>query len=206
MTLGAYGDTAATEFDYLHTRRNVIRYNDVANVCRVVADAAGLTEPFDFQVRGIQAVPARGNLSMFWAGVADPEGRMAAMFEVFEAALEELGFPREQREFHPHVTLGRVKYARDGRALRAAAARQAEADFGCVAADEIVVYSSQLTPDGPVYAPMGRGEFAPQEREQARFAGTVATEDGEAAARCEIEVQVETDLVQADADGKIAGA
>ncbi|MCY2924167.1 MAG: right-handed parallel beta-helix repeat-containing protein [Planctomycetota bacterium] len=34
VTLGAYGDTAATEFDYLHTRRNVIRYNDVANVCR----------------------------------------------------------------------------------------------------------------------------------------------------------------------------
>jgi hypothetical protein len=34
VELGAYGDTAATEFDYLHTRNNVIRYNDVANVCR----------------------------------------------------------------------------------------------------------------------------------------------------------------------------
>jgi 2'-5' RNA ligase len=134
---------------------------DVANVCRVVAGAAGLVEPFDFQVRGIQAVPARGNLSMFWAGVADPDGRMAAMFEVVEAALEELGFSREQREFRPHVTLGRVKYARDARPLRAAASRQAEAGFGCVAADEIVVYSSQLTPDGPIYAPMGRGPFAP---------------------------------------------
>ena len=134
---------------------------DAANVCRVVADAAGLVEPLDFQVRGIQAVPARGNLSMFWAGVADPEGRMAAMFEVVEAALEELGFAREQREFRPHVTLGRVKYARDARPLREAAARMAEADFGCVAADEIVVYSSQLTPDGPIYAPMGRGPFAP---------------------------------------------
>jgi 2'-5' RNA ligase len=134
---------------------------DAASVCRVVAAAAGTTEPFDFQVRGIQAVPARGNLSMFWAGVADSEGRMAAMFEVVEAALAELGFPREQREFRPHVTLGRVKYARDGRALRAEAARMAEADFGRVAADEVVVYSSRLTPDGPVYTPMGRGPFAP---------------------------------------------
>lgn len=133
---------------------------DMANVCRVVADAAGLVEPFDFQVRGIQAVPARGNLSMFWGGATDPEGRMAAMFEVVESALAELGFAREQREFRPHVTLGRVKYARDGRALRAAAARMAAADFGCVAADGLVVYSSQLTPDGPIYAPMGRGEFA----------------------------------------------
>ena len=33
------------------------------------------------------AVPARGNLSMFWGGVTDPEGRMAAMFEVVESAL-----------------------------------------------------------------------------------------------------------------------
>ena len=39
------------------------------------------------------------------------------MFEVVEAALEELGFAREQREFRPHVTLGRVKYARDARPL-----------------------------------------------------------------------------------------
>jgi RNA 2',3'-cyclic 3'-phosphodiesterase len=133
---------------------------DAVNVCRVVADAAGLVEPFDFQVRGIQAVPARGDLSMFWAGVADADGRMAAMFEVIEAALEELGFSREQRDFRPHVTLGRVKYARDAHGLRAAAARVAETDFGCVAADGIVVYSSQLTPEGPIYAPMGRGPFA----------------------------------------------
>ena len=39
----------------------------------------------------------------------EPVEELFALQEAVESELEELGFPREKRRFHPHVTLGRVR-------------------------------------------------------------------------------------------------
>jgi len=98
-------------------------------------------------------------VQIIWADVHDPTGRMAAMFQAVEAALEPLGFPPERRDFHPHATLGRVKFARSVADLRAAARRHDRTDFGTQRAEAITVYSSQLTPQGSIYTAIARGRF-----------------------------------------------
>ena len=125
-------------------------------VCRLVAEAAGRIETFEFDVRGVIAVPPGGRIRMVWAGVDDPTGRTAALFAEIEKALAGLGFRHENRRFQPHITLARVKHARDPRALREAAAPLAEQDFGAQRAEHVTVYTSQLTPTGPVYTPAAR--------------------------------------------------
>ena len=125
-------------------------------VCRAAEEVAGSVERFAFDVRGVTAVPPRGALRMFWAGVNDPAGGMAALVAGLDEAMQPLGFAPERRAFRPHVTLGRVKSGRDVDALRAAAEEWADAAFGEGEAGVVTVYSSELTPDGPVYAPLAR--------------------------------------------------
>jgi 2'-5' RNA ligase len=62
----------------------------------------------------------------------------------------------ESRPFKPHITLARIKFARDPDAIRESAAVYSEKHFGSQRAAELVVYSSTLTPNGPIYTPLAR--------------------------------------------------
>jgi 2'-5' RNA ligase len=128
-------------------------------VCRAAAEVAGRVEPFDFDVRGLRCVPPGRKMRMIWAGVHEPGGRMAAMFEQLEAALQLLGFPPERRQFQPHITLARITFTRNAAGMQGVADQLAEAHFGSRLADGLVVYQSQLTPGGPIYTPMARAAF-----------------------------------------------
>lgn len=129
---------------------------DLAAVARCASQAATGVEPFDFDVRGIVCVPADRRVRMIWAGVTDPTGRMSELRGRLDEALTGLGDREDNRRFTPHVTLARVKFIRDSARLRAAAAVLGEKGFGTQHAGELVVYTSRLTPAGPVYTPAAR--------------------------------------------------
>jgi len=131
----------------------------VADVCAAASWAAETVEPFDFSVRGVICIPPAGRLRMLWAGVVEPTGRLARLHEQLDAALSEMGFGAEDRPFKPHITLARVKFARNSQDIRAAAESYGDRDFGTNRAGQLVVYSSKLTPEGPVYTPLARAKL-----------------------------------------------
>jgi RNA 2',3'-cyclic 3'-phosphodiesterase len=133
---------------------------DVPGVCEMAREIAAGVEAFDFQVAGLSSSPPAGHMRMVWVGIQDPTGRMAELNDRLEEAAEVMGFKRENRRFNPHLTLGRVKSGERVPELRRAVAAVAETAFGTQGADELVVYSSQLTPDGPIYAAMARVPLA----------------------------------------------
>jgi len=128
----------------------------LAEVCRAAGEVAAAGGPFEFRVRGLAPVPARGPLRMIWAGIEEATGRLTELAERLERTFREMGYKEERRAFHPHLTLGRVKSPRGADALRDAARARAETDFGLQPAEEIVVFSSELTRDGPVYTAVAR--------------------------------------------------
>ena len=123
-------------------------------VCEAATSAAAEIEPFDFDVRGLCCVPKGSRPTMIWAGVSDDTMRMAELQEQLAARLESLGFRRDSRPFKPHITVARIKSARNPRPLQQAVAILADIDVGRRHAEELVVYSSQLTLSGPIYAPV----------------------------------------------------
>jgi len=131
----------------------------IADVCNVGRQVASGIEPFDFHVTQIVCVPPRGRLRMIWAAVSDPTGRMARLNEELSLALGELGLRQEDRQFKGHVTFARVRFAKDASRLRAAAQQYAADDFPAQHADELVAYTSRLTPDGPIYTPVARAKL-----------------------------------------------
>ena len=128
----------------------------LGEVCAVADRVAGGVEPFEFAVRGLTAVPKAGALRMIWAGIDEPTGRLGRLNELLEQSFAALGFKEEKRAFRPHLTLGRVKGPRGVDELRAAAGAYADTGFGRQRADELVVFSSELTADGPIYTALSR--------------------------------------------------
>ncbi len=130
----------------------------LAQVCDAVAAAATAAEPFEFAIRELICVPNRGPLRMIWAGAEEPTGRLASLQQRLTAAMEELGFAPERRPFNAHITLARIRYAKEPDRLRALAGRQKQ-DFGLERAEEVVTYTSVLAPGGPEYTVAARAKL-----------------------------------------------
>lgn len=71
-----------------------------------------------------------------------------------EDGLVELGFEREQREFKPHLTLGRIKFLKSKEAFYSLMKEINESDIQQVRVTEIIYYQSILSSAGPKYKPL----------------------------------------------------
>ena len=69
-----------------------------------------------------------------------------------DAALEPLGFEPENRAWHGHVTLGRFRTPKRVRK----ALLDPDHVFGGFRAEEVILFSSELRPDGAVHTPVQR--------------------------------------------------
>jgi RNA 2',3'-cyclic 3'-phosphodiesterase len=109
--------------------------------------------PFDVKFTGVGFFPNPNAARVFWAGVdgSDPLPRLAA---TIDAALEKLGFPRETKPYHPHLTLARTS-SRPLRELKSLLAEQPP-QFGTMTAREFFLYQSQPQKGGSKYTKLER--------------------------------------------------
>jgi len=137
-----------------------VRAAEIARVCSAVQKGVSGVDPFDLEIRGAGAFPNAGRPRTVWLGAGEGEDEMVALHDAVEAPLAKLGFRREHRRFHPHVTLGRVRRGGPGLAeLGRRLVDSAEFSAGVVRVTEVVVFSSELTRTGPVYEVLGRGRL-----------------------------------------------
>lgn len=123
----------------------------LADVTSAVSATAAAAAPFEVAVRGLGAFPAATRARVLWAGTDDPAGRLRGLASAVDEALGALGFPREDRPFAGHVTLGRVREPSRRPALADALAAAAARPFGPVAVSHASIMRSDLSPRGARY-------------------------------------------------------
>ena len=133
---------------------------EIPQICAVVGRAAATVEPFELEVRGAGAFPSAARPKTVWLGAGRGQEQMIALHAALEKPLQKLGFRKEHRRFTPHLTLGRVRSSGPAVAALGELLRQ-QADFlaGACHAGEVVVFSSQLTSEGPVYEALSRARL-----------------------------------------------
>ncbi len=87
--------------------------------------------------------------NVIWAG-ARTNDSLTTLHRAIESACEQLGFPRESRAFHPHITLGRVKGPTNLNRLTARV-KSSTLDPTTTSCPEILLIRSDLRPAGSVY-------------------------------------------------------
>lgn len=102
---------------------------------------------------GLGVFPHLKRPKVLWAGLGG-EG-LIRLQEKVESALVALDFPREERSFTPHLTLGRVRSFRGWEQVLAVVRQHEHTQFGESIVDRVTLYQSTLRPDGAVYSPLG---------------------------------------------------
>jgi 2'-5' RNA ligase len=131
---------------------------EVPEICAAVAEGVLEHEPFDLSLHGAGAFPSPERPRTLWLGVGQGREDIIALQATIEKSLEPLGFRGEARRFTPHLTIGRPGRGEAPRSLATELAKLADFEGGKMLVDEVVVYSSELTRQGPIYEPLG---FAP---------------------------------------------
>lgn len=111
--------------------------------------------PCTFTVEGLGCFPNPRRPRVVWVGVRESSGRLAALQDAIEEAMEHFGYAPEGRGFTPHLTLGRVQRhssnreaAQVGKVVTAIPVGQ----LAEVAADRFALIRSVLKPTGAEYS------------------------------------------------------
>ncbi len=114
------------------------------------------TKGFTIKASRVGGFPSIDKANVVWAGVESAE--LVELATKVCAAMEALGFAKEARSFHPHVTIGRL---RESRPLKEAVLPVAEQMFGDTRIDSITLFESETKSSGSVYREVARIGFEP---------------------------------------------
>lgn len=81
----------------------------VDKVLEVLPSVTAKFSPFKLGISGLGAFPNLRNPRVLWAGLEGDLEELAELQAAVEEAVGDLGLPKEQRPFSPHLTLGRVR-------------------------------------------------------------------------------------------------
>ncbi|MEW6214046.1 MAG: RNA 2',3'-cyclic phosphodiesterase [Nitrospirota bacterium] len=117
-------------------------------------------EPFYIKICSIGVFPNRRYPKVIWVGVEDSEIVKRLQRDI-EDSMTLLGYQREGKEFHPHLTLGRVRSQKGMANLISELDNLKWKDFGGINVESIKLMKSELKPKGAVYSclqeiPFGR--------------------------------------------------
>ena len=111
--------------------------------------------PLEVRYKGVGCFPNPTSPRVIWIGVEDQKDNLNPVQREIESSLIHLGFEREEKEFHPHVTLGRVKGTSGINSLL----RTMESitfESQPVTIREIALIKSELHPEGSIYTTLKR--------------------------------------------------
>ena len=124
-------------------------------ICEAVGRAVEPLAAFDVEAHGVGAFPDSRRPRTVWIGMQHGSEQMIELHDAIEFELAKLGYRSENRRFLPHLTIGRVRQSPEGiDELGDLIDRHAEYDAGVSLVEEVVVYSSQLSREGPTYDPL----------------------------------------------------
>ncbi len=120
-------------------------------------------ERFDLRTADLGVFPNMKRPRIIWLGLYGPAHRLHTLRDEIGALLKDYEFDLEEKEFHPHITLGRVRDARKVRIRDLPGKIRARLELASstgevthkkpipVPVDEVLLIRSHLEPAGPRY-------------------------------------------------------
>lgn len=115
----------------------------------------------DYRIGILGSFPNPNRPRVIWIGVQEASGELLRLQAEVERGAAELGIQPEQRPFHPHLTLGRVKREASSSEMQTLAQELQKLQIGSLgeaALAGVSLMRSELSPTGAVYT---RLHYAP---------------------------------------------
>jgi 2'-5' RNA ligase len=124
--------------------------NSLTDVCKAVESSTAGHSSFDLDIETLGCFGGK-SARVVWVGTGDGAEQLNELAEKIDEKMDEIGYPKETRQFTGHLTLCRIKNARDGYELAGAVDGFGPFNAGTVNIDAVTVYQSELTRSGPSY-------------------------------------------------------
>jgi 2'-5' RNA ligase len=125
---------------------------------KLLEEVAGSSEPPEVVFKGLGIFRNIRDPRVLWIGM-DPGRILPKLKTGVDRGLAKIGFLPEAREFHPHLTLARLKNIRDTELLRQQLMKYRDTVYQVVQINELIYYESILRPEGPSYLPLTKVSF-----------------------------------------------
>jgi RNA 2',3'-cyclic 3'-phosphodiesterase len=116
--------------------------------------------PFRLQPAGCGAFPSLKQMRVIWVGLKGDAPALNLLQQGVEEAMVKLGFKKEDRPFRGHLTLGRVKGRQHLRNVQDLLVANQGFETEAFDVTELVLYKSELRPEGARYTPLFRKKFS----------------------------------------------
>jgi len=127
--------------------------NKIEEVFSATEAGCNGTKKFRMGLKGLGGFPNLQRPRVIWVGTSAGEKEITELQEKVEKEIEKIGFPREERKFTPHFTIGRIKIPKGIEKL-SEAVEKTEFSTPEFEVKEVVVMQSQLNPAGAIYTPL----------------------------------------------------
>lgn len=138
VTLFFLGETPETEIDLLQ---------------RLIDESFIDIQGFSTKMNGVGVFPNQHNPKVLWLGLESLQPLMSA-YEQLGDLLRQNGFSFDTKPLKPHLTLARIKSLENLSAFDALMNEYLQFNFGTVAINQVVLFESIFTSEGPVYKPL----------------------------------------------------
>ncbi len=128
-----------------------IEEDQIVGIAQVLEQAGREVAPLNLEVGRLGVFPQLANPRVVWIGVEPVDGLMKLQSKI-QRGVDPLGFPQEKRDFHPHLTLLRLKSRKNlGPLTEYLQAEGPHQQAGVIQAAQIHLYQSILKPQGAEY-------------------------------------------------------
>ncbi|MCX7995439.1 MAG: RNA 2',3'-cyclic phosphodiesterase [candidate division WOR-3 bacterium] len=137
------------EFENLHITLKFIGEIDekkLDSIFSVLSEVSNKTKRFSISLKNIGCFPGIRNPRVLWIGIGEGAEELIRLALEIENSLVRLGIKKEEKKFHPHLTIGRVKTFCNVENFLNQSIQTDKFEI-----NEFVLFKSTLTPSGPIY-------------------------------------------------------
>jgi len=142
-----------TQPEQMHLTLHFIGEVDAAKMVQIIdALLAFRHDAFELSLEEVGHFPPKGKPRVLWVGVSKSEG-LASLHQLTAAALAQVGLPPEEKAYHPHITLSRLRITPPPNTVKEFLDKYQSFRTVPFPVEEFILYSSVLSVQGPTYTP-----------------------------------------------------
>lgn len=107
-------------------------------------------DPFTLSIENTGLFGSSYDPKVIWAGV-QPAEMLTELHNRIVEAMQKVGYKPDRQNFIPHLTIGRIKRLSDKKQLQKTMDAKRVGEYYSQQVEEIVLFESKLTKEGPVY-------------------------------------------------------
>ncbi len=132
-----------------------ISERDIEHIIGLLKDSVKSFKPLMLTAEKVGVFPNARQPRVLWLGITGGDNSLMTLQKQIDDDLHGIGFPREERPFRPHLTLGRTKAHRGIEGLSVVLEEFKDYRAGALPVAGLTLYRSDLRPEGPVYTRLG---------------------------------------------------